>query len=174
MGFMSDQLFDGRRIRAPRIVDCHSRESLPTEARFSFRAVHVVEVLSRLARNGGRTRPSRWTTALGLRAGYWVNGPTGVKSNWTYRGQGSPRAECLNTTWFLSLPDARIKLEAWRKDCNEARPHSAPGNPAPSQCASNAQDSLGGEAGNIGWTSDGPRYRFGGKSISPSDSPAKW
>ena len=28
---------------------------------------------------------------------------------------GSLRAECLNTHWFISLADSREKLEAWRK-----------------------------------------------------------
>ena len=38
---------------------------------------------------------------------------------------GRLRQECLNANWFLSLEDARMKIEAWRRDYNEARPHSA-------------------------------------------------
>ena len=41
---------------------------------------------------------------------------------------GKFRAECLNTHWFLSLDEARGKCEAWRRDYNEVRPHSAIGN----------------------------------------------
>lgn len=44
---------------------------------------------------------------------------------------GKLRAECLNTHWFMSLDDARAKLEAWRRDYNEVRPHSAIGNKPP-------------------------------------------
>lgn len=44
---------------------------------------------------------------------------------------GKFRAECLNTHWFLSLEDAREKMEAWRRDYNEVRPHSAIGNKPP-------------------------------------------
>ena len=29
---------------------------------------------------------------------------------------GKFRAECLNAYWFLSLDDARLKCEAWRRD----------------------------------------------------------
>ncbi len=29
--------------------------------------------------------------------------------------------------WFMDLADAREKLEAWRRDYNEVRPHSAIG-----------------------------------------------
>ena len=44
---------------------------------------------------------------------------------------GKLRAECPNTHWFMNLDDARAKLEAWRKDYNEVRPHSAIGNKPP-------------------------------------------
>ena len=37
------------------------------------------------------------------------------------------RAECLNADWFLSLDDAGRKMEDWRRDHNEERPHSAIG-----------------------------------------------
>ena len=38
---------------------------------------------------------------------------------------GSFRDECLNLHWFESLTDAREKIEAWRQDYNQFRPHSA-------------------------------------------------
>ena len=44
---------------------------------------------------------------------------------------GRLRAECLNAHWFMSLPDAREKLEAWRRDYNRVRPHSVIGNKPP-------------------------------------------
>jgi putative transposase len=37
----------------------------------------------------------------------------------------------LPTHWFLTLADARKKLEDWRKDYNEVRPHGAIGNKPP-------------------------------------------
>lgn len=46
------------------------------------------------------------------------------------------RMECLNEHWFLSLEDAKEKLERWRIDYNEKRPHSALGNRAPREFAS--------------------------------------
>ena len=44
---------------------------------------------------------------------------------------GKFRTECLNTLWFMSLDDARIKMEAWRRDYNEVRPHSSIGHKTP-------------------------------------------
>ena len=35
------------------------------------------------------------------------------------------RQECLNAHWFLSLEDAKQKIEAWRRYYNEERLHSA-------------------------------------------------
>ena len=44
---------------------------------------------------------------------------------------GRPRAECLNAHWFLTLADAREKLDGWRRYYNEDRPHGAIGDRAP-------------------------------------------
>jgi putative transposase len=48
---------------------------------------------------------------------------------------GSFRDECLNLNWFLSLDDARKKIEAWRIDYNEYRPHSSLADKTPKQFA---------------------------------------
>ena len=42
-----------------------------------------------------------------------------------------PRLPHLIEHWFMSLPDAREKVEAWRREYNELRPHSAIGNKTP-------------------------------------------
>lgn len=44
---------------------------------------------------------------------------------------GKFRAECLNAHWFMSLDDAKQKMESWRTDYKEVRPHSAIGNKPP-------------------------------------------
>ena len=38
---------------------------------------------------------------------------------------GKLRDECLNAHQFLSIDDARSKIEAWRVDYNLHRPHSS-------------------------------------------------
>jgi hypothetical protein len=63
---------------------------------------------------------------------------------------GRLRAECLNTHWFLSLADAREKLECWRRDYNEVRPHGAIGNKPPAallECIGVTSPSMSKEAG---------------------------
>jgi putative transposase len=48
---------------------------------------------------------------------------------------GRFREECLNANWFLSLPDARKKIAAWRDEYNERRPHTSLGFKAPAEYA---------------------------------------
>lgn len=52
---------------------------------------------------------------------------------------GRLRDECLNANWFLSLADARSKIEAWRRQYNESRPHTALGWLTPQEFALAAQ-----------------------------------
>jgi putative transposase len=42
-----------------------------------------------------------------------------------------PAMKCLNTHWFLSLADAREKMDVGCKDYNEERPHGAIGQKTP-------------------------------------------
>ena len=44
---------------------------------------------------------------------------------------GKLRDECLSAHWFISLADARQIIEAWRRDYNEARPHTSLGGLTP-------------------------------------------
>ena len=53
------------------------------------------------------------------------------------------RAECLNASWFLSLADARDRLEAWRREYNEERPHGSLRNLTPRAFAEQAQHARG-------------------------------
>ena len=40
---------------------------------------------------------------------------------------GRLRDECPNAHWLLSMTDARAKIEAWRRDYDESRPHTSLG-----------------------------------------------
>jgi putative transposase len=48
---------------------------------------------------------------------------------------GRLRDECLNANWFTSLNDARRKIEEWRRDYNQERPHSSLGYRTPTSFA---------------------------------------
>ena len=44
---------------------------------------------------------------------------------------GRFRDECLNCHWFESVQDAKLKIEYWRAEYNESRPHKALNNLSP-------------------------------------------
>jgi len=44
---------------------------------------------------------------------------------------GRFRDECLNEHWFINLPQAKIIIEAWRRQYNEERPKKALGGLTP-------------------------------------------
>jgi putative transposase len=52
---------------------------------------------------------------------------------------GRLRDECLNVHAFESIEDARQKLEAWRNDYNQNRPHGSLGHLTPSEYALQGQ-----------------------------------
>jgi putative transposase len=144
MDFVHDQLFDGTRFRILTIVDTFTRLSPAIDARQNFRGGDVVETLERVSRQLGYPKTIRLD-----------NGPEFISKEldlWAFMHDvtldfsrpGKPtdnafieslngkfRAECLNANWFLSLDEARRKCEAWRRDYNEVRPHSAIGNKVP-------------------------------------------
>ena len=50
------------------------------------------------------------------------------------------REECLNEHVFVTLDDARRKIETWRIQYNRERPHSSLGNLTPEEFAAQAAD----------------------------------
>ena len=50
------------------------------------------------------------------------------------------RDECLNVHQFTSIEDAQTKIEAWRVDYNQHRPHGALGRLTPNEYARQRQE----------------------------------
>ncbi len=61
-----------------------------------------------------------------------------VENAWIESFNGRFRDECLNANVFVSLHDARTKIESWRIDYNEHRPHSSLGYQTPAEFAQRA------------------------------------
>jgi len=148
MDFMADELFDGRRFRILTIVDDFTRESLAVEVGQHLTGGRVAEVLDRIRRpKPQRIRVDNGTEFTSKKLDQWAY-LNGVKLEFSRRGKptdnglieafnGRLRAECLNENWFLSLDDARKKIEDWRRHYNGDRPHSALGYLAPREFAAN-------------------------------------
>jgi putative transposase len=144
--FVSDQLFDNRRLRVLVVIENYTRECLVLDANARIRGIDVVAALERI------------TPAQGFPKRIKVdNGPEFISKDldrWAYWNHveldfsrpGTPsdnalveafnsrfRQECLNQHWFLSMEDAETKLSAWQKEYNTDRPHSALGYRTPQE-----------------------------------------
>jgi putative transposase len=49
---------------------------------------------------------------------------------------GTFRSECLDTHWFMDMKKARQRIETWRREYNESRPHTSLDDRTPSEFAS--------------------------------------
>jgi len=146
MDFVADSLFNGRRFRALTIVDNYSRECPAIEVGQSIKGHDVVAVMDRLVQDRGvPDRIQCGSEFISKALDKWAY-EHGVAMDFSRPGKpmdnahiesfnGSFRDECLNVNWFLSIEDAREKIEAWRRDYNEFRPHSSLGDLTPQQFA---------------------------------------
>jgi len=136
MDFVSDQLVNGQRFRALTVVDVFTREALAIEVGQRLRADHVVQVCNRLVALRGaplRVFVDNGSEFSGKLLDLWAYHHK-VRIDFSRPGKptdncfietfnGSLRDECLNTSWFETVDDARAKIEAWRAEYNESRPH---------------------------------------------------
>jgi len=146
MDFVLDSLLDGRRFRVLTVVDIFSRHSPILEADLSLNGSEVAAALDRSAKSYGYPQIIQVDNGSEFQSK--------VLDAWAYEHKvkldfirpGKPvdncfiesfnarlRDECLNANVFTSLADARRKIEAWRIDYNEHRPHSSLGNRSPNE-----------------------------------------
>lgn len=138
MDFVADNLFNGSRIRFLTVVDVFSRECLAIEVGQGLKGDDVVQTVNVITQQRGSPEQifvdngsefisktlDKWAYEKSVTLAFSRPGkPT--DNAFIESFNGSFRDECLNTHWFLSLDDARNKVENWRKDYNTWRPHSA-------------------------------------------------
>ena len=138
MDFVSDELFNGRRIRALPIIDLFSRECLALFVAHNIRGDDVVQILDSIAKERGFPRMLRCDNGpefISKVLDKWAY-QHAVKLDFSRRGKptdnafvesfnGRLRDECLNAHHFPTLENAREILSAWKQEYNERRPHSA-------------------------------------------------
>lgn len=146
LDFMSDALASGRRLRVLCVLDLFTREALAIEVDLSLPGARVVAVLERLAAvrgapaelvldNGpeltGRALDA-WAADRSVRLRFIAPGKPS-QNGFVESFNGRLRDECLDQSWFTGLADARATVEAWRRDYNDRRPHSALGYRTPAE-----------------------------------------
>jgi putative transposase len=146
---MSDALADGRKSRVLTVLDVYTRECLAIRVEARSSSEQVAKVLGGLAYLRGAPQALRVDNGpefTGRMLDLWAH-LNGVTLDFSRPGKptdngfiesfnGRVREECLNQSYFTSLEDAREKLESWRTEYNERRPHSALGYLAPKEFAS--------------------------------------
>jgi putative transposase len=136
--FVSDCVSTGKVIRMLTMVDDCTRECPAIEVDTSLGGLRVRRVLDRVAAERGlpeaivldngpefRGRAlAAWSEERGVRLEFIQPGKP-VQNAYVESFNGRLRDECLNANWFTSLNDARRKIEEWRQDYNQQRPHSS-------------------------------------------------
>jgi putative transposase len=144
--FVHDALSDGRQFRVLTVVDQWSRLSPILEVASSLSGRAVAEALDRaIARHGqpatitvdhGTEFTSRamdeWAYRRGVKLDF-IHPGRPVENGFIESFNGRLRDECLNANQFLSVDDARRKINAWWEDYNDHRPHSSLGHLTPSE-----------------------------------------
>ena len=144
--FMQDATADGRMLKILTVVDEFTRECKAIAVERSMPAAKVLGVLEEAFAEGGRPEYlrsdngpefiaeaiQRWLASRGTRPHYiapaspWQNA-YGESFN------DKLRSECLNMEVFDTLVQAKVILGAWRREYNEARPHSSLGYLTPTE-----------------------------------------
>lgn len=148
MDFVSDRLADGRWFRILTVVDQYTRECLCAYADRSQTGEKVVVQMKRLVAmrgapesittdNGGEfagKAMETWAYQNGVKLDLIRPGKP-VENGYIESFHGRLRDECLNGEIFFGVTDAREKLERWRRDYNERRPHSSLDDRTPAEFA---------------------------------------
>ena len=135
MDFMADQTFDGRRLRGLPVVDHLSRVSPAMEVRRRDTGYDVARTLERATLEYGVLRTIRVDNGpefVSREVDLWAYA-NGVTLDFSRPGKPTDHAfiealnarvrlECLNQHGFLSLDDARVKIDRWREMYNHGRP----------------------------------------------------
>jgi putative transposase len=134
--FVSDCVSTGKVIRMLTMVDDCTRECPAIEVDTALGGLRVRRVLDRVAverglpeaivlDNGPEFRGralAAWSEERKVRLEFIEPGKP-VQNAYVESFNGRLRDECLNANWFTSLGDARRKIEIWRQDYNQKRPH---------------------------------------------------
>ncbi|NIF70274.1 IS3 family transposase [Burkholderia sp. Ap-962] len=148
MDFVADQLADGSKFRTLTVVDVFTKEALAIEVGQRLKGEHVVSALNRIVARRGAPRHvfvDNGSEFSGRLLDMWAYHHR-AKIDFSRPGKptdnchietfnGSFRDECLNLHWFETLGEAKAIIEAWRRDYNERRPHSALKDLAPAEFA---------------------------------------
>jgi putative transposase len=144
LDFMTETLYDGRRIRLLTIIDEGNREGLEIEMGLSLPSRRVVRVLNELVALHGRPSAVRvdngpeftaqpfvdWCAEHGV-ATHYIQPGKPDQNAYIERFNRSYRTEVLNAHLFESIAELRALTDAWLQIYNGERPHDSLGRVPP-------------------------------------------
>jgi putative transposase len=148
LDFVSDAAANGQTIRVLAVVDDYTRECLALEVDTSLPGIRVARTLNQIVQQRGRPNGIVLDNGPELRGRalqswsenehvplLFIDPGKPVQNAFIESFNGRLRDECLNANWFLNTADARRRIQAWRKQYNELRPHSSLGYLTPAEFA---------------------------------------
>jgi putative transposase len=138
MDFIHDALATKRVLRCLTVIDEVTRVSPLIAVGHSLPSEGVIEALEPVIQRVGCPQRLRVDNGPEFRSRVFLTWAAQHRIQVDFIAPGKPtqnafiesfngrlRQECLNPHWFLSVDDARDKIEAWRQFYNTQRPHSA-------------------------------------------------
>lgn len=136
--FMSDSLWDGKKVRLLNIIDDYNREVLWIESDTSLPTLRVIRVLEALKEFRGLPQMIRvdngpefishkldlWCKENKIKLVFIQPGKP-MQNGFIERLNGNMRKELLNAYVFKSLDEVKQKAEEWKFDYNNNRPHAS-------------------------------------------------
>lgn len=154
LDFCHDACLNGQKLKILAVKDEYTRVCLALVADVSMKSAFVQQILARLFLEHGvpaLVRSDNGPEFIARPLAIWL---ALQESQWHFITPGSPwenghaesfnsrlRAECLDAEVFLNLANAQVKLELYRHDYNQHRPHSALGYKTPNAFVLSLQNS---------------------------------
>ncbi len=144
LDFMTETLYDGRRVRVLTVIDEGNREALDIAMGLSLPSRRVIRVLEELVAVHGAPSAVRvdngpeftaqtfvdWCTGHGVAIHYLQPGKPDQNA-YIERFNRSYRTEVLNAHLFESVAELRAMTDTWRRIDNGERPHDSLGRVPP-------------------------------------------
>ena len=152
MDFVHDRLATGRRFKCFTMTDPCSKEVPVIEVDGAIGGERVCRILDRvfaerplpeilMLDNGPEFSGNAldaWACQHGVTL-HFIQPGKPVQNAFIESFNGRFRDECLNEHWFVTLQEAQVVIEAWRREYNEERTHSTIGDVTPMEFITNYQ-----------------------------------